>query len=84
MRFLKRLLTMIYLYIGVFFTVCFIAWCITGEEPAALIAGVSAAGGVESLAAGLIRIQEIREERKKEKEERQYEKDLENNDTGDI
>ena len=66
MRYLKRLLTAVYIYMGVFFAVCLICWIVTGEEPAALIAGISAATGVESIIAGCIRIKEIREESKRE------------------
>lgn len=68
LRFMKRLLTGIYLYMGAFFTACYVSWLITGNEPAALIAGVSAAVGVESIAAGIIRINENREQHKHEKE----------------
>jgi hypothetical protein len=65
---MKRLLTGIYLYMGVFFAACYVSWLITGNEPAALIAGVSAAVGVESIAAGVIRIHENKEQNKHEKE----------------
>ena len=68
MRYMKRLLTGIYLYMGTFFAACYVSWLITGNEPAALIAGVSAAVGVESIAAGIIRINENREQHKHEKE----------------
>ena len=71
MRFMKRLLTAVYLYLGIFFALCLICWIVTGEEPAALIAGISAAAGVESVIAGCMRMREMQEERnrKKEKEE---------------
>lgn len=68
MRYMKRLLTGIYLYMGAFFAACYVSWLITGNEPAALIAGISAAVGVESIAAGLIRIHENKEQNKHEKE----------------
>ena len=68
MRYMKRLLSGIYIYIGVFFAACYVSWIITGNEPAALIAGVSAAVGVESIAAGIIRIHENREQHNHEKE----------------
>ena len=68
MRYMKRLLTGIYLYMGAFFAACYVSWLITGNEPAALIAGVSAAVGVESIAAGIIRINENREQNKHEKD----------------
>lgn len=66
MRYLKRLLTAVYIYIGVFFAVCLICWIVTGEEPAALIAGISAAAGVESIIAGCMRMKEMQEERRRE------------------
>jgi hypothetical protein len=65
---MKKLLTGIYIYMGIFFAACYVSWLITGNEPAALIAGVSAAAGVESIAAGLIRIHENKEQNKHEKE----------------
>lgn len=68
MRFMKRLLMGIYIYMGVFFGICLVVWIFTGNEPAALIAGVSAAVGVESIAAGIIRIKENKEQHKHEKE----------------
>lgn len=71
MRFMKRLLTAVYLYLGIFFALCLLCWIITGEEPAALIAGISTAAGVESVITGCMRMREMQEERnrKKEKEE---------------
>ena len=68
MRYMKRLLTAVYLYLGVFFALCLVCWMVTGEEPAALIAGISTAAGVESVIAGCIRIREMGEERKREME----------------
>ena len=69
MRFMKRLLTAVYLYLGIFFALCLVCWIVTGEEPAALIAGISTAAGVESVIAGCMRMREMQEERRKEKEE---------------
>ena len=68
MRFMKRLLMGIYIYMGVFFGICLVVWIFTGNEPAALIAGVSAAVGVESVAAGAIRIYENKQHHDHEKE----------------
>jgi len=68
MRWMKKLLLSIYLYMGIFFGVCLILWIVTGEEPSALIMGISAAVGVESVAAGVIRIYENKETYKHEKE----------------
>lgn len=68
LRFMKRLLLGIYIYMGTFFGICLVVWIFTGNEPAALIAGVSAAVGVESIAAGIIRIHENKEQNRHEKE----------------
>lgn len=68
MRWMKRLLLAIYLYMGVFFAVCLICWMVTGSEPSALIMGISAAVGVESVAAGAIRIYENKQHHDHEKE----------------
>lgn len=68
MRWMKRLLLSIYLYMGVFFAVCLIVWIITGNEPSALIMGISAAVGVESVAAGAIRVFENKQHHDHEKE----------------
>lgn len=55
---MKKLLLSIYLYMGCFFAICLLWWMITGDEPSALIMGISAAVGVESVAAGAIRVYE--------------------------
>lgn len=68
MRWMKKLLLSIYLYMGIFFGVCLILWIITGEEPSSLIMGISAAVGVESVAAGVIRIYENKQNNEFEKE----------------
>lgn len=58
LRWMKKLLLAIYLYMGIFFAMCLLWWMITGDEPSALIMGISAAVGVESVAAGVIRVYE--------------------------
>ena len=68
MRRMKKLLLSIYLYMGIFFGICLILWIATGEEPASLIMGISAAVGVESVAAGAIRIYENKQHHEHEKE----------------
>lgn len=68
MRWMKKLLLSIYLYMGIFFGVCLLLWIFTGDEPSALIMGISAAVGVESVAAGVIRVYENKELYKHEKE----------------
>lgn len=73
---MKKLLLGIYIYLGTMYALCFAAWAITGNEPSALIAGLSVGVGVESIAAGLIRIYESKEqnnfEMKKEKMNNEY------------
>ena len=53
---------------GAFFAVCLVVWIFTGNEPVSLVAGVSTAVGVESMAAGVIRIHEQKQQNKHEKE----------------
>ena len=73
MRWMKKLLLSIYLYMGIFFGVCLVLWIVTGDEPSALIMGISAAVGVESVAAGVIRVYENKEQQKHEKEMSKHE-----------
>ena len=68
MRWMKKLLLSIYLYMGIFFGLCLVLWIVTGEEPSSLIMGISAAVGVESVAAGAIRIYENKQHHDHEKE----------------
>lgn len=68
MRWMKRLLLSIYLYMGAFFAVCLVVWIITGNEPSSLVMGISAAVGVESVAAGAIRVFENKQHHDHEKE----------------
>ena len=42
MRFLKAMLTTLYIFLGCFTVACFINWCVTGTEPQALIMGILA------------------------------------------
>ena len=58
MRFLKRLLVSIYVFLGAFAVVCLVLWAVTGNEPTALITGVFAAAGVESVVGGIIKFVE--------------------------
>lgn len=73
MRWMKKLLLGIYIYMGAFFGICLIWWMVTGNEPTALIAGISAAVGVESVAAGVIRVYEQKQTNDFEKEQRKDE-----------
>lgn len=63
MRYLKKLLLSIYIYIGIFGAACLIAWIVRGDEPAALIAGVFSAAGAESVIAGIMKLNEIAAEK---------------------
>lgn len=65
MRFLKRLLVAVYIYMGLFGIACFVGWCATGSEPSALIAGMCTAAGIESIVGGMMKIREIRAENKR-------------------
>lgn len=76
MRYLKRLLAAIYAFLGGFAVMCFVMWCITGDEPTALITGVFAAAGVESVAGVMIKFKEA-------KDERSADVDIENNGRGE-
>lgn len=69
MRFMKKLLVTIYLYIGVFGVICLVMWIATREEPTSLIAGVFGAAGVESLISGILRMSENKAERAERKRE---------------
>lgn len=73
LRWMKKLLLGIYIYMGSFFGICLIWWMVTGNEPTALIAGISAAVGVESVAAGVIRVYEQKQTNDFEKEVREHE-----------
>lgn len=64
MRYLKKLLLAIYIYLAVFGAICLILWACTREEPQALIAGVFGAAGVESVIGGMMKLKEIKSESK--------------------
>ena len=61
MRFLKAMLTTLYIFLGCFTVACFINWCVTGTEPQALIMGVFGGIGIESIVAGVIKVREKKE-----------------------
>lgn len=67
MRYLKRMLLGIYLYLALFAAVCLAVWAIRGEEPAALIAGVFGAAGIESIIGGIMKLNEIAAEKAAER-----------------
>ena len=64
MRYLKKLLLAVYIYLAVFGVICLILWACLREEPQALIAGVFGAAGVESIIGGLMKLKEIKSESK--------------------
>lgn len=61
MRYLKRLLAAIYIFLGGFAVVCLIMWCITGNEPTTLVTAVFAAAGVESVAGVMLKYKESKD-----------------------
>ena len=64
MRYLKKLLLAVYIYLAVFGAICLILWAFLREEPQALIAGVFGAAGVESIIGGMMKLKEIKSESK--------------------
>lgn len=65
MRFLKRLLVCLYAYCGLFFAAALIISAFGVTVPDALIAGVAAATGIESVIGSIIKVQEALCERKR-------------------
>lgn len=63
MRYLKRLLAAVYIYLAVFAAVCLLLWIVTRDEPSYLIAGVFGAAGIESIVGAIIKQSEIRAEK---------------------
>lgn len=80
MRFLKRLLVSIYIFVGVFAVACFIGWCVTGNEPAALIAGVCGATGIESVVGGMMKIREVKADKERAELEAKTYGEMQHND----
>lgn len=76
MRFLKLMLTSLYIFLGCFAVACYISWCVTGSEPQALIMGVFGGVGIESIVAGVIK---VREKKDKETEEADAEESADTN-----
>ncbi len=76
MRFLKIMLTSLYIFLGAFAVACYISWCVTGSEPHALITGVFSGVGIESIVAGVIK---VREKKDKETEEADAEESADTN-----
>lgn len=69
MRYLKRLLAAVYIYLAVFAAVCLLLWIVTRDEPSYLIAGVFGAAGIESIVGAIIKQSEIKSAEKMQKKE---------------
>jgi len=64
MRFLKKLLVSIYVFLALFVIYCCIIFTLYQTEPQTLIVSVMAGVGVESILAGFIKFAEEKEARK--------------------
>lgn len=62
MRFLKKLLVSLYVYLAVFAVVCLVLWVVRGDEPHTLITAVFSAAGVESIIGGIMKVKEKKTE----------------------
>ena len=62
MRFLKKLLVALYIYLAVFAVVCLVLWVLRGDEPRTLITAVFGAAGIESVIGGVMKIREKKTE----------------------
>lgn len=62
-RYLKRLLVSIYIYLAVFDFIVLIVFIFTGNEPTILIASVNAIVGTESIISGIIKLSEQKHEK---------------------
>ena len=62
MRFLKKLLISLYVYLAVFAVVCLVLWVVRGDEPHTLITAVFSAAGVESIIGGIMKVKEKKAE----------------------
>ena len=56
MRFLKKLLISLYIYLAVFAAVCLVLWVWRGDEPHTLITAVFGAAGIESIIGGIMKV----------------------------
>ncbi len=67
MRFLKKLLMCVYLYLALFIAASLVIFAVTGSEPTALIGCTFGVAGVESMLSALIKTAESRNKQGKEK-----------------
>ena len=73
MRWLKKLLTVVLVYIAVYLPFVVLMQALTGYDFTGAYAAVTGVGAVELIVGGLIKIAEAREERKqKEKKNNEY------------
>lgn len=73
MRWLKKLLTTVLVYIAVYLPYVVLMQTLTGYDYTGAYAAVTGVGAVELLVGGAIKVAEAREERKRRKEEREHE-----------
>ena len=78
MRFLKKLLICVYVFLGAFVIYCCVNFTLQQTEPTTLIGCVFASAGVESIISFLIKSAESKEERKNKKEDNKEDIDKEN------
>lgn len=69
MRWLKKLLTAVLIYIGSFLLIIAVLQAVTGLDYSAAYAAVTGIGAVELLIGGILKITEVREERRHRKED---------------
>ena len=69
MRWLKKLLTAVLIYIGSFLMIIAVLQAVTGLDYSAAYAAVTGIGAVELLIGGILKITEVREERRNRKED---------------
>ena len=66
MRFLKKLLLCVYLYLALFIAASLVIFTVTGTEPTALIGCTFGVAGVESMLSALIKTAESKSKVRKE------------------
>lgn len=81
MRWLKKLLTILLIYIAVYLPFVVIMQTLTGYDYTGAYMAATGVGGVELIISGLIKCAETKEEKKKEKRKRKN-KNEEENDNG--
>lgn len=68
MRYLKKLLICVYVFLGIFAAATLIIFVFTGSEPSTLVGCTFGVAGVESMLAAIIKAQETKKEAKEVKE----------------